>query len=119
MKVIKSILRAEVTYEDEMKNKYFVKKEWDKSRRKALILMKNNGRADEIVQDQTTMYVMNNIAKLDYGSVIIINLFPSLDISTVHIGSINASIVHPREVMITAILSNVASITLYHIGMEI
>jgi len=41
--------------------------------------MKNTGQSDEIVQDQTTMYVMNNLAKLDYGSVIIMNLFPSLE----------------------------------------
>ncbi|MDM5251012.1 DUF1643 domain-containing protein [Lysinibacillus sp. G4S2] len=79
MKIIKSILRTEVTYDDEIKNKYVVKKEWDKSKRKALILMKSAGLTDEIVQDQTTMYVMNNLTKLGYGSVVIMNLFPSLE----------------------------------------
>lgn len=79
MKIIKSILKTEITYDDEMKNKYIVKKEWDKAKRKALILMKNAGQTDEVVQDQTTMYVLNNLAKLDYGSVIIMNLFPSLE----------------------------------------
>lgn len=77
--MLKSVLRTEVTYDDEMKNKYVVKKEWDKSKRKALILMKSAGLADEIVQDQTTMYVMNNLAKLDYGSVVIMNLFTSIE----------------------------------------
>jgi len=79
MKIIKSIIKTEVTYDDEMKNKYIVRKEWDKNKRKALILMKNTGQADEIVQDQTTMYVVNNLAKLDYGSVIIMNLYPSIE----------------------------------------
>lgn len=79
MKTLKSIIKTEVTYDDEIKNKYVVKKEWDKSKRKALILMKSAGLADEIVQDQTTMYVMNNLAKLAYGSVVIMNLFPSLE----------------------------------------
>lgn len=79
MKIIKSILKTEITYDDEMKNKYIVKKEWDKAKRKALILMKNAGQTDEVVKDQTTMYVLNNLAKLDYGSVIIMNLFPSLE----------------------------------------
>ncbi|QSB11706.1 DUF1643 domain-containing protein [Lysinibacillus fusiformis] len=79
MKIIKSIIKTEVTFDDEMKNKYVVRKEWDKNKRKALILMKNAGQTDEIVQDQTTMYVINNLAKLDYGSVIIMNLFPSLE----------------------------------------
>lgn len=79
MKTLKNILKTEVTYDDEMKNKYVVKKEWDKNKRKALILMKSAGLTDEIVQDQTTMYVMNNLAKLGYGSVVIMNLFPSLE----------------------------------------
>lgn len=35
-------------------------------------------------------------------------------IQTVHIGSLNASIVHPREVLKTAILSNAASIICGH-----
>ncbi|MCS5502753.1 DNA repair protein RadC [Lysinibacillus sp. A4] len=36
------------------------------------------------------------------------------NISTVHIGSLNASILHPREVMKTAILSNSNSILICH-----
>ncbi|WNN76248.1 DUF1643 domain-containing protein [Lysinibacillus capsici] len=78
MKVVKNIIKTEVIYDDKMKNKYVVKKEWDKNKRKALVLMKNAGLADEIMQDQTTMYVVNNLAKLEYGSVVIMNLFPSL-----------------------------------------
>lgn len=79
MKIIKGILKTEVLYDDKMKNKYFVRKEWDKNKRKVLVLMKNAGLADEIVQDQTTMYVVNNLVRLDYGSVIIMNLFPSIE----------------------------------------
>ncbi|OAS83109.1 DUF1643 domain-containing protein [Metabacillus litoralis] len=41
--------------------------------------MKNAGQADEIVQDQTTMYVINNLSKLEYGVVDIVNLFPSIE----------------------------------------
>ena len=79
MKIIKSIIKTEVIYDEKMKNKYVVRKEWDKSKRKAIVLMKNAGLADGIVQDQSTMYVMNNLSKLGYGSVIIMNLLPSLE----------------------------------------
>lgn len=79
MKLSKNVMKTEVTYDDEMKNKYIVKKEWDKAKKKAFILMKNAGQTDEVVQDQTTMYVLNNLAKLDYGSVTIMNLFPSIE----------------------------------------
>lgn len=79
MKTTKSTIKTEVTYDAEMKNKYLIRKEWDKNKRKALVIMKNAGQADEIVQDQTTMYVINNLCKLEYGVVDIANLFPSID----------------------------------------
>lgn len=79
MKVLKSTLKTEVVFDDAMENKYVVRKEWNKSKKAALVIMKNAGDTNEVVQDQTTMYVMNNLAKLDYGSVIIMNLFPSLE----------------------------------------
>nr|WP_275060904.1 DUF1643 domain-containing protein [Cytobacillus firmus] len=62
-----------------MKNKYLIRKEWDKNKKKALVIMKNAGQADEILQDQTTMYVINNLSKLEYGVVEIVNLFPSIE----------------------------------------
>ncbi|WP_394885015.1 JAB domain-containing protein [Clostridium butyricum] len=37
-----------------------------------------------------------------------------LNCTTAHIGSLNSSIVHPREVFKTAILSNAASIIIFH-----
>ncbi|WP_249685721.1 DUF1643 domain-containing protein, partial [Bacillus velezensis] len=47
--------------------------------RKVLIKRKSAGLTDDIVQGQTTMYVMNNLAKLGYGSVVIMNLFSTLE----------------------------------------
>lgn len=73
------MIKTEVTYDDEMKNKYLIRKEWDRDKKKALVIMKNAGQADEIVQDQTTMYVINNLSKLEYGVVEIVNLFPSIE----------------------------------------
>lgn len=78
MKILKSTLKTEVVYDDTLENKYLVKKEWDKTKKTALIIMKNAGNANQIEQDQTTMYVINNLAKLGYGSVSIMNLFPSV-----------------------------------------
>lgn len=75
----KSTLKTEVIYDEEMNNKYLIKKEWDRTKRKALIIMKNAGHADEVMQDQTTMYVINNLAKLEYGVVHIVNLFPNIN----------------------------------------
>lgn len=73
--MFKSTIKTEVIYDDKLPNKYVVKKEWNKNKKPALIIMKSADDANEIVQDQTTMYVINNLAKLDYGSVSIMNLF--------------------------------------------
>ncbi|MDF9506472.1 DUF1643 domain-containing protein [Bacillus cereus] len=75
----KGTMKTEVTYDDEMKNKYLIRKEWDKNRKKALVIMKKAGQADEVVQDQTTMYVINNLSKLGYGVVEIANLFSTVE----------------------------------------
>ncbi|MDZ4476840.1 DUF1643 domain-containing protein [Bacillus cereus] len=79
MRATKSTMKTEVTYDDGMKNKYLIRKEWDKNKKKALVIMKNAGHADEIMQDQTTMYVINNLSKLDYGVVEIANLFSTIE----------------------------------------
>jgi len=79
VRTIKSTIKTEVTYDDEMKNKYLIRKEWDKNKKIALVIIKNAGQADEIVQDQTTIYVINNLSKLEYGVVEILNLFPSIE----------------------------------------
>ncbi|MFD1031853.1 JAB domain-containing protein [Metaplanococcus flavidus] len=57
------------------------------------------------------------LGELDREMLIVINLDiknAPLSINICHIGSLNASIVHPREVMKSAILSNAASIMVGH-----
>lgn len=36
MKTTKSMIKTEVIYDDQMKNKYLIRKEWDKSKKKHL-----------------------------------------------------------------------------------
>lgn len=59
---------------------FLVKKEWDKKQKKALIIMKNTGITDDVIQDQTTMYVINNLSSLGYGTVTIANLYPNMSL---------------------------------------
>lgn len=76
---MKSMLKTEVVFDDAMANKYVVRKEWNKSKKTALVIMKSAGETNEIEQDHTTMYVTNNLARLGYGSAIIMNLFPTIE----------------------------------------
>jgi hypothetical protein len=70
-------METEVIYDDKMNNKYLVKKSWDGKGKKALIIMKHAGDADAYMQDQTTMYTVNNLITT-HGSVEIANLFSTI-----------------------------------------
>ena len=76
--IVTSTMITEVTYDESKNNRFLVKKEWDKSKKKALIIMKNTGITEEVMQDQTTMYVVNNLSTLGYGTVTIANLYPNI-----------------------------------------
>ena len=67
-------LRTEVLYSDDLTHRYLMRKEWDKNKPKATIIMINQSSATEIEIDQTTMNVINNLNRLGYGAVDITNL---------------------------------------------
>lgn len=71
----KSIIKTEAYFSEDKKHRYLLKKEWDKNKKKAVVIMINPSTAQEIVTDHTTMFVINNLSKLDYGSVDIVNMF--------------------------------------------
>ena len=78
MIVEKTILKTEANFSDDKKQRYLLRKEWDKSKDRACVLMINPSDADGIVIDLTTQLVVNNISRLDYGSVDILNLYSSV-----------------------------------------
>lgn len=71
----KSIIKTEAYFSEDKKHRYLLKKEWDKNKKKAVVIMINPSTAQEIVTDHTTMFVINNLSKLEYGSVDIVNMF--------------------------------------------
>jgi len=60
-------------------NRYLLQKEWDKNKSKAMVIMINPSTAGEVAIDYTTLYVINNLYDLDFGSVEIVNLFSNVD----------------------------------------
>ena len=70
----KLTLKTETVFSDDRLNRYLLRKEWDNKKPKATIIMTNPSDADLITIDYTTLYILNNISKLDFGSVDIVNL---------------------------------------------
>lgn len=58
--------------------RYLLKSQWDSKGKSLVIIMTFPSLADELIFDQTTMLVRNNAVKHGFGSVSIVNLFPSI-----------------------------------------
>ncbi|WP_054743964.1 DUF1643 domain-containing protein [Cellulosilyticum ruminicola] len=79
MEIEKSTITTEVHYSEDRHHRYLLYKEWDNSLKKATIIMLNPAIANAVTMDLTTMYIINNISKLGYGSVEIVNIFSKLN----------------------------------------
>ena len=79
MEIEKSTITTEVHYSEDRHHRYLLYKEWDSSLKKATIIMLNPASANAVTMDLTTMYIINNISRLGYGSVEIVNIFSKLN----------------------------------------
>ena len=70
----KVMLRTETVFSDDRLNRYLLRKGWDTKKPRATIIMTNPSVADLMTMDYTTLYILNNISKLDFGAVDIVNL---------------------------------------------
>lgn len=83
-----SEVRSEAIFEDVngVMHRYLLYKEWDKSKKKACVIMLNPSYADGLIGDQSSMYAMNEIVtRVDedgnsiYGSMYLVNLFSIIE----------------------------------------
>jgi hypothetical protein len=70
----KATMRTETIFSDDRRHRYLLRKEWDAKKSKATIIMTNPSTADILMMDYTTLYIINNLVKLDFGTVDIVNL---------------------------------------------
>ena len=79
MKTIETTLVTNALFSDDEKKRYLLKKTWDDSKPKLMIIMLAPSEASGIELDNTTLLVLNNSSRLGYGSVCIVNLFATLN----------------------------------------
>lgn len=73
-----TILRSKAMFSDDGEHRLLLRREWDKNGKTAMIIMINPNTADTLCMDMTTMLVLNNLYKLDFGSVNIVNLYSKI-----------------------------------------
>ena len=79
MLIEKDTIKCESIFNDDHTHRYLCKRVWDKNKPLIAVLMLNPCHADNIMNDATTTYVVNNIARLEkYGGVAIVNLYSKL-----------------------------------------
>jgi hypothetical protein len=74
MQTDKAIVKTDAVFSNDRKHRYLLRKEWDAKKPRATIIMTNPSTADMLTMDYTTLYIMNNIVRLDFGSIDIVNL---------------------------------------------
>jgi len=78
MKIIKNTIKTEMLCDDAEKRRYCLHIEWNKTKERACVIMLSAGNANGIYFDHTTNYVLENLFRLNYGCVDIVNLFATI-----------------------------------------
>lgn len=68
-------IRSEAVFNDDYTHRYILRKEWDKERKKAVVVMIQPNTNDPYDLDLTTVRVINNLHRKGYGYVDIVNLY--------------------------------------------
>ena len=75
MKTETTVMKSKALFSDDGEHRLLLRREWDKNSKCAMIIMINPNTADTLCMDMTTMLVLNNLYRLGFGSVNIVNLY--------------------------------------------
>lgn len=75
MNTSKQTITVTVKYSDDKSHRYLLRKQWDKELPEATIIMINPTCEEVLSQDMTSIFVQNNLLKLGYGCLNIVNLY--------------------------------------------
>lgn len=78
-KIEKSTMQTTAVYNDDKTHRYLLCKEWNEKLPEAMVLMLSPSVANTVSVDRTTMLVLENLERLNYGKVSIVNLFSALN----------------------------------------
>ena len=77
--MLHSKLETAAVFSDDGSKRYLLRKTWDEKKKKLAIIMLFPSTASGIELDYSSMLVLNNASRLDFGSVDILNLSAVLD----------------------------------------
>ena len=75
METKKATIKSEAVFSDDKNHRLFLRREWDRNKPTALVIMINPSSSALIHTDMTTVCILNNLEALDYGAVEIANMY--------------------------------------------
>ena len=78
MKTETKVIKSKALFSDDRQHRLLLRKEWDKNKKTAMIIMINPNTADTLNCDLTTMLVINNLNELGFDCVNIVNLYSKI-----------------------------------------
>ena len=78
MKTETTTVKSKALFSDDRTHRLLLRKEWDKTKKTAMIIMINPNTADTLNCDLTTMLVINNLNAMGFGCVNIANLYSKI-----------------------------------------
>lgn len=79
MNTVTTTLATTAVFSEDGGKRYLLEKTWDESKPSLAIIMLAPSEAGGVEIDNTTMLVLNNVSRLGYGSVAVLNLFATLN----------------------------------------
>ncbi|MGL5126314.1 MAG: DUF1643 domain-containing protein [Fusobacteriaceae bacterium] len=107
----KSVMKTEVKMADTGSFRYLLSKEWNNKKKRAMVIMVHPSSADDISIDFTTLYTLNNLQKLDYGAVDIVNIYPNIT-NKLRMNDISKEEININDKLITDVAEKVDTIIL-------
>lgn len=75
MKTETKVIKSKALFSDDGEHRLLLRKEWDKNKKTAMIIMINPNTANTLNMDLTTMLVINNLNELGFDCVNTVNLY--------------------------------------------
>ena len=78
MIIEKNVMKTEAKFSDDKTNRFVLSKDWNNKKSRALLISIHPSISSEVTLDLTTLLVINELEKLGFGAVDIVNLFPKI-----------------------------------------
>ena len=84
----KSVIRCESVFSDDKAYRYLLAKTWDKSKPAATVISISPSGFYNVESDNTTMLIQNNLSKLGFGGMELVNLLAGINVDAKRLKSI-------------------------------